>query len=211
MRQYLNIITESHDAVDAAMNQIGDYIRHNARTDLFSVANVLKSAGYVEPFTTGTYYRAIFHDITQQDRDQFMTIGEVADHIRRNPRFELGRGPEGFTTSMEAAEEFARGQLWHTDRENLPHHKDVLLSSLSERHWSLVMIYEVQAPAEAIVLSMRGLQAFLKVTPPGVGHDNLNHGLNDKWDGYARDDEVVIDTGKVRVIGVHLYSFDPDE
>lgn len=210
MRQYLNLVTESDNAVDQAMNQIGDYIRHNAHTDLISAANVLKSAGYTEPFGAGTYYRVIFHDITEQDRESFMTVGEVADHIRANPRYELGRGAGGFTTSYEKAEEFARGQLWHTDRENLPHHEDVLLSSLSERHWSLVMIYEVAAPANAIVLSMRGLKALLGATPPGHGHDNLNVAINDLYDGYGFDDEVVIDTGKVRVIGVHLYSFDPE-
>lgn len=210
MRDYLNLVTESHDAVDAAMNELGDYIRHNAHTDLAAAANVLKSAGYVEPFKAGTYYRVIFHDITAEDRQKFMTMGEVYDAIKANPRYELGRGVEGFTTSYENAEEFARGQLWHTDRENLAHHEDVLLSNLGERHWSIVMIYEVAAPAEAIVLSMRGLQGLLKVTPPGPGHDNLNRGLNDQWDGYSRDDEVMIDTGAVRVIGVHLYSFDPE-
>ena len=72
------------------------------------------------------------------------------------------------------------------------------------------MIYEVVAPADAIVLSMRGLKALLGATPPGPGHDNLNVGINDLYDGYGFDDEVVIDTGKVRVIGVHLYSFDPE-
>ena len=55
MRQYLNLVTESDNAVDQAMNQIGDYIRHNAHTDLISAANVLKSAGYSEPFGAGTY------------------------------------------------------------------------------------------------------------------------------------------------------------
>ncbi len=210
MRDYLKLVTESHDAVDTAMNELGDYIRHNAHTDITAAANVLKSAGYVEPFKAGTYYRVIFHDITAEDREQFMTMGEVYDAIKANPRYELGRGVEGFTTSMERAEEFARGQLWHTDRENLAHHEDVLLSNLEERHWSIVMIYEVAAPNEAIVLSMRGLQGLLRVTPPGPGHDNLNHGLNDQWDGYSRDDEVMLDTGSVRVIGVHLYSFDPE-
>ncbi len=211
MRDYLKLVTESQDAVDAAMNDLGNYIRHNEHVDLGACASVLKAAGYVEPFKAGTYYRVIFHDITAEDRQKFMTMGEVYDAIKANPRYELGRGVEGFTTSMDAAEEFARGQLWHTDRNNLAHHPNVLLSDLEKRHWSIVMIYEVAAPESSIVLSMRGLQAMLQQTPPGPGHDNLNYGLNDQWDGYARDDEVMIDTGGVRVIGVHLYSFDPED
>lgn len=211
MRQYLNLVSESHDTVDSALNEIGDYVRHNELVDLRSAANVLKSAGYVEPFKAGNYYRVIFHDLTDQDRQQFMTLGDVYDAIKANPRYELGRGIEGFTTSMDNAEVFARGQLWHTDRENLAHHSNVPLSALDKRHWSIVMIYEVFAPQEAIVASMRGLQAFLKVTPPGPGHNNLNHGLNDHSDGFMRDDEVMIDTSHVKVVGVHLYSFDPEE
>lgn len=58
MRDYLNLVTESHDAVDAAMNELGNYIRHNEHVDLGACASVLKSAGYVEPFKAGTYRRA---------------------------------------------------------------------------------------------------------------------------------------------------------
>lgn len=131
MRQYLDLVTESHDAVDAAMNKLGDYIRHNASADIGACAVVLKSAGYVEPFKAGTYYRVIFHDITAEDRETFMTMGEVYDAIKANPRYELGRGVEGFTTSMERAEEFARSQLWHTEpREPCPPRERAALKPL---------------------------------------------------------------------------------
>ena len=56
---------------------------------------------------------------------------------------------------------------------------------------------------------MKGLQNFIKIVPDSYGKTQLHHALNDMWEGYGNDDEVMIDTGKnVKIIGVHLYSSD---
>lgn len=205
MREYLNLITESGDALDAALDVVGDYIVHNAGGDLHSASATLHAAGYNEPFTSGSYFRALFHEITAEDREGHMTLGELYGTIQQHVRMDLNHPSQGFTTSAEKAYSFAGETLHYHTGQGKEHTSATLLSDVQ----SIVVVYEVHAPASAILMSMRGLKAFVANVPPGPGRDKLHNALNDDWDGYERDDEVMIDTRSgVRIAGVHMYESD---
>lgn len=210
VRQFLNIINEASDPLDAALLTIGNYIQHNQPTDLASAADVLKQHGYKEVFNGGKYFRALFHDITPDDKARFSTVGELYASVVQDIRMDLSKGEQGFTTSLDNAINFVNGTLWHAA--SRPEHRP---NDPIEPLNSLIVVYEVEAPANSVICSMRGLKAFLTQTPQtGYGWRVLNDSINDLWDGYGSDDEVVIDTrAGVRVIATHLFDseeHDPD-
>ena len=57
------------------------------------------------------------------------------------------------------------------------------------------MLYVVVAPADAVVISMAGLQALYHRLPQGAAKTHLHAALFD-WDSYGSDDEVLIDVTK---------------
>lgn len=196
---------ESVDIIDSTMQEIADYIQHNQHTNLSAHAATLKSAGYAEPFGAGRYYRALFQQVTEQDKEKHLTIGDLFDTIKQDIRIDMSLGVQGFTTSEEEAMHFINGQLFYRGEYAYQHSKNDLIEKLRD----IVVVYEVEAPADAIIMSMRGLQAFIKTVPHGPGYVALNHSLNDMHEGYGQDDEVMIDSTKgVRVLGVHLYDSD---
>jgi hypothetical protein len=62
---------------------------------------------------------------------------------------------------------------------------------------------------------MQGLSAFMKTIPDSPAKDALHHSIHDQWDGYASDDEIMIDaTRGARILDMHFYnssSFDNDD
>lgn len=205
MRQYLDIINESSNAADEAMMEIGNYIQHNQGTVLKQQTDILKQAGYQEVMGAGRYFRVLFHTVTAEDKASHMTIGDLYDTLKRDVRFDMSRSEQGFTTSFQNAMDFANGTLFHQGEPGFQHRPDDLIEKL----WQIIICYEVAAPADAIIMSMRGLQAFLKTAKPGPGQAMLNHSLNDMYEGYGHDDEVVLDVSKgVKIVGMTLYNSD---
>jgi hypothetical protein len=206
MRRYIDIIREAHDPLDVALQKIADYIQHNARVDLTAAADIIKQHGYKESMQSGVYFRALFHPVKDQDLGGKKTLRELFPALKANIQMDMG-GVQGFTTSLDAAEQFVN-QTLHTTHghEQFPqYHPDTPLTDLQD----IVVIYEVSATEGSIVMSMRGLKTFLKIAPEGAGMLALQHSLFDTWDGYASDDEVMIDTGAgAKVVGVHFYNSD---
>ena len=202
MRQYIDIIKEHSDALNYAFEQLANYIQHNSQINAHKVSSILHQHGYVELFGTGNYFRALLHDTPHTNG----TLADVFPSFKNEIKMTLGN-PQGFTTSLEKAEQFVNG-TFHTTygHEKFPIHN--LNTPLKDLR-SISIIYEVNAPADSILFSMKGLQRFMKTTPDSSGKDQLHHALNDMWEGYGSDDEVMIDTSKnVKIIGVHLYSSD---
>lgn len=208
MRRYLDIIREAQDPLDVALQNIADYVQHNADVNLGAAARVLKANGYAEPMKNASYFRALFHPVTEEDHQQYDTIAELYDHLKEGIRFEM-RGEQGFTTTRAKAVDFVGGTLHITlhPHEFPDHSPEAPLSGIQ----SIIVIYEVSAPANSVLYSMRGLQAFIKELPSSPGRDALDHALNDMWEGYGSDDEVVIDCDQgCKVVGVTLYDTSED-
>ena len=191
-----------------ALGQIAEYIQHNAAVDLRAASHVLHRHGYSEPAKGPTFFRALFHEVTAADREAFTTIADLYEHLKENIRFEM-RHEQGFTTSEDAAINFVRGTLHISmhPHEFPDHRPEAPLSGIT----SIIVIYEVTAPATSILFSMRGLNKLIETLPPSPGRDALDHSMNDVWDGYGADDEVVIDTANgCKIVGVTLYDTSDD-
>jgi hypothetical protein len=209
MRKYIDIINEQVDPINWAMSAVANYIQHNADVDLRRVSQVLKENGYEEPFSSGNYFRALFHFITDSDRHNFNTIGELFEFMKHNVRMELTR-VQGFTTSLDHAIRFIESTLHIShDIGNFPvYDKSATLEEIKD----IVLVYEVKAHASQILLSMRGLKKFLEIAPDGQGKMALDHALNDLFEGYGSDDEVVIDTSKgAQIVTIRLYETPSDD
>src|SRR6478752_4302709 len=94
----LILLIENMTALGLALTEIAEYIIHNGHGDLIKAAQVLKAHGYQEPMNTGHYYRGLMHDVTEQDVSTFGTVGALFEHLQQEVRFDMGRGPQGFTT-----------------------------------------------------------------------------------------------------------------
>ena len=202
MRRYMDIITENSDLLEFAFGKLADYIQHNTPIDNHRISMILHQHGYLEPFGAGKYFRALLHDVPQKEG----TLADIFPSFQNEIKMTMGN-PQGFTTSLKKAEQFVNG-TFHTSygHEKFPIHN---LNTPLKNLQSIAIIYEVIAPSDSILFSMKGLQNFIKIVPDSYSKTQLHHALNDMWEGYGNDDEVMIDTGKnVKIIGVHLYSSD---
>jgi hypothetical protein len=191
-----------HHPLDLAMARLGAYIRDNATEDLRAISEVFHSHGYRETVQGGRFFRVIFHDVTEADRG-LGSLSALHERLKQEVRFEMTGGRrkgEGFCRTLALAERFVE-QTLHTSGRTPDHYPGADPASLDQ----VIVIYEVTAPSSAILLSMEGVQRFLKQTPPTGAWKALNYALNDMWDGYGHDDEVIIDTTQVEIIDVHLY------
>lgn len=203
MRKLIEAVEAANASpLDATLQRIADYILHNAPNEhMREDAATLHAHGYAEVVTQTTFFRALSHDITDQDRARFETIGALFKAIRAEPRMLMNQEPQGFTTSLESALEFVHGNEYYTHHQ--PHYDRL---PLTERAHSIWVVYEVQAPRESILFSMRGLDRLLDTLPPSTATKALHTALHDVQFGYLSDDEVVLDFGpQCRIVGLSLY------
>ena len=202
-------IMENAGQLDRAFQALADYIAHNEWLDSSrSVRATLRVNGYEEPVQQTTLFRALFHQITDQDRARHHTVGELFETLRREVRMDMNRS-QGFSTSLERVMKvFVNGTLHisHYAEDWPVHHPEAPLADLK----SIIVVYEVECNPEQIVFSMKGLKAFLKhVGNTGEGFESLLGALGDPepfGSGYGSDDEVFVDTRKgCHIADMHLY------
>lgn len=203
------ILDETPNELDATLNDIANYIIHLEDINFKNAHRILVKHGYKEIVPAGTYFRALSHEITEQDRARFKTMKDMLPSLQREIRMDI-KGPEGFTTSLENAAHFAMGNMFYQydNWENSPQYQPSKNISDIKSIW---LIYEVVAPQNSILFSMKGLNAFLKTVPNGPGKAALLVAINDIWDGYPGDDEVIIDTRGISVRQVHIHYYSVNE
>jgi hypothetical protein len=211
MRKFIEIVEgAATDPVDQALALVAQYVTGNlAPHDWHEVAAVLRQSGYQEPMRGSSYFRAIFHQPTDLDRQKHTTIGQFFEELKAEVRFDLNR-VQGFTTSLDNAIDFIHGQYhiqWY--RAEWPHQTPDTLLGDHGRH-NVAVVYEVEVDPANIIWSNRGLLDLLGRLPrTGQGWDKLKEALTNMWSGYASDDEVVIDTTTgARVLDMTLYDSD---
>lgn len=199
MRRLLEAIRPTA-VLDAALASIAEHIQHNEPVDLARAASVLRDAGYKELVRQNVFWRALSHEITASDRQDFSTVGDLFRNLASGSRFERD-GPQSFTTSLRGAVEFVAGVEWLHDHP--PHYAG---QPLNERTHSIWAIYEVAVEPSQILFSTRGLTTLLSTIEASPGTEALRGALFDTFQPYSHEDEVVIDTTHgVRVLNVHLY------
>lgn len=202
MRAAINVV-EGVDELAAAVQAVADYILHNDPSGLEAAIPVIRESGYREVVRQTTFYRALFQEITPEEQAQFATLGELFAVIEaQGDRFEMG-GLQGFSCTLEGVSQFAYSSQHMAVLHGVPLHDT---SAPLEAFRDICIVYTVEAPADAVMLTMQGLKAFVEHVPQGPARRALDTALNDIYDGYGSDDEAIIDTSKgVRITGIHLF------
>lgn len=211
MRDFIAVVEEARANVqdsevaelETAVQTIADYIQHNQSADFIKAATILDRYGYQEPVKQTTFYRALFHTITKVERETCKTIQEVFDqYTERGGGFNLG-GVQGCAATTEGVYAFTY-RCWHTSRNDAQsHYPD---TPITEKLHDIAIVYEIEVPLSSILMSMRGLQAFLRRLPTSPAKRALDTAMNDIYEGYSGDDEVLIDTDSARIVGMTLWN-----
>jgi hypothetical protein len=184
--------------LEGVFEVLATYIQHNSHLDHFDVAKRLREFGYVEPEHKMPVFRYLNHDVTEEDRAH-ATEGALFNSIRADMRMDLSRGPQGFAPTFEKCHDIALGHQWLYCHE-IPHnHPDAELGR------SLVVIYEITAPKDNILWSMKGVKAFAQQAPDSPEKKELLNSM-DPFEGGYPDDEIMIDTSHgCRIVDAHFY------
>jgi hypothetical protein len=204
MRDLISILEDgdlSNDALSHALGVIHDYIIHNDGNGIEEAIAVIHANGYQEVFGAGVYYRALWHDITPEDREVCETFVDLLTHHQMAPRFQKTGGVQGFTPSFDEAAGYVERSMHHNGDLRSFDEDDVDAPIGDAKQ--VIIIYKVKAPA--VVLSMKGLIAFLQTIPDIPNRSELHRALTDPYDGYGSDNEVMIDSATVEIIELHLY------
>jgi hypothetical protein len=196
-------------SLDEALEILVHYIRdNNYEGDMNDVARVIRDHGYEETKGHSIYYRGIFHEITDEDKNNYQTVSELYKHLKEHSRFDM-TGLQGFTTDIDNVHNFIRGQLHYMvhDVNDFIHDGSTLLEDLK----SIIIVYAVEIPERNILWSMNGLKYFLQRSPKSPIARELYSLLTDIWDGYGSDDEVFADMKNTILKDIILYEHDNDE
>ena len=187
------------DQLDSVLNDIGNYIWHNIKIDFHRASRVLKEHGYIEHEYHMPVFRYLMHTVSDEERATFKTHGALFDHIKNEIRIDLSHGPQGFTPTLEDSTELAC-RTQHMYRDTItPHNYNEPLDR------EIIVIYEIVAPASAILFSAPALKKFLTTCPDGEGKRNCLNSM-DPFEGGYNDPEIVIDTTTgCRVTDAHLF------
>ncbi len=196
---------QSDDLSDVLM-AVSSHVMDNSLVDHHKISKALHEAGYVEARWGSRFYRGIAHIVNNGDKlygGQIMveptnqTLKAFIKDLRRNPKFTIG-GAESFCDNIHAAMDFIGGtiHLKDYDHRSWPTHRPTTKVYKVKEIW---VVYEVEAH-DAVLWSMEGLKMFrhkLTAEQKAIIDNFLEH--------YGHDDEIILDTNKVKVLDVHLY------